>query len=91
MKTTELKTPGFSPSRVEQTKKTGITKQEAIDNHKNAAIHFEQAAKFHWEAAKFHEGGNEENAQQSAILAQGHHFLAKEFQEADAVYHALND
>ena len=64
------------------TPKTATTEsQKGIDNHKKAAMHLEQAAKHHHEAAKLLLEGNDEKACGCVAKAQGHSILAKKAQK----------
>ena len=60
-----------------------------IEIHKQAATHFEAAAKSHLEAAKHHENGNPDKAAKSTVEAHGHASLALEAQKEDVKQHAL--
>ena len=52
-----------------------------IKNHKKAATHLEEAAKYHLEAAKFYEAGSHDKAHQSTIKALRHTLHAREIQK----------
>ena len=52
-------------------------------------MHHEQAAKFHLEAAKHYETGNDEKAHQSSIMASGHSIEANNLHKEVARLHAL--
>ena len=58
------------------------------ENHKQAALHNQEAAKYHLEAAKHFEAGEHEKAAYSALLAHGHHTIAGQFISDDAKHHA---
>lgn len=62
---------------------------KGIENHIKAAEHFALASKCHYDAARYHEEGNYEKANQSALIALGHASLAGEYQMQDAKHHAL--
>ncbi len=51
-----------------------------IENHKKAAMHLEEAAKSHHEAAKHQEEGNLDKAASCTVKAHGHSTLAAEAQ-----------
>jgi hypothetical protein len=60
-----------------------------IENNKDAAMHLEEAAKNHIEAAKYHEEGNHDKAYQSTIKAHGHTTLAIEAQKKILKHHLI--
>lgn len=57
-------------------------------HHREAADQFEQAARHHREAARFHDIGNHEKAGFHAYVAQGHQALAAEHAEEAAKHYA---
>ena len=59
-----------------------------IENHKQAAAHNMEAAKYHLEAVKHYEAGNHKKAARSTVLAYGHHAIAGDFLNDDAKHHA---
>ncbi len=61
--------------------KTASEKQQGIDNHKKAAMHLEQAAKHHHEAAKLLAEGHDDKACGCGAKADGHSILAKKAQK----------
>ena len=61
--------------------------KDLIENHKKAAKHLEEAAKFHMEAAKNHEVKDHDKAHYNTILAQGHTNHAKDVQKDILDYH----
>ena len=54
--------------------------QTNIDNHKKAALHHELAAKYHLETARHYASGNFYQAEESALIAQGHYTIAGQYQ-----------
>ncbi len=64
---------------------------ESIQSHKKAALHLEEAAKNHHEAAKFHDEGNHEKGHYSTIKAQGHTILASEAQRELLKNHTITN
>lgn len=60
---------------------------KGIENHKNAALYFEAAAKNHRDAAKYHEEGNHDAAFKSTLFAQGNQRIATEYQKEDFIHH----
>lgn len=67
-----------------------LENHKGIENHKKAASHLEAAARCHLNAAKFHEEGNHDRADQNSLAAHGHLKLATEAQMEDIKHHALN-
>ena len=65
--------------------------KKGIENHKQAALHLEAAARFHRDAAKYHEAGNHEKAYKSSLIAYGHQSLANELGNQDIRHHTLNN
>jgi hypothetical protein len=49
-----------------------VIMKNIIENHNKAAMHCEEAAKLHLDAAKSHSDGNHEKAHDSTIKACGH-------------------
>src|SRR4051812_43153414 len=79
----------------EKIKKTFIAAgfpQEAaktpFENHKEAAFHNQEAAKYHLEAARHYEAGDHNKAAYNALLAHGHHVIAGQFITDAAKHHA---
>lgn len=62
---------------------------KGIENHIKAGEHFALASRHHYEAAKLHQEGHHEKANQSALYAMGHASLASEFQKQDTQHHIL--
>ncbi len=56
--------------------------------HKLAAFHNTEAARYHIEAARHYEEGNDEKAAYNALLAHGHNSIAGQFINDDAKHHA---
>ena len=63
--------------------------KKSIENHKEAAHHFEMASKMHSEASRHFEEGNHARAHEAALFASGHAYQALDIQKADAKHHAL--
>ena len=63
--------------------------QKGIESHRKTAMHLEEAARNHHEAAKQHEAGNHEQAFHNTIKAQGHLALAQDTMREDFKQHAL--
>lgn len=61
------------------------------ENHRKTANHLTKAARFHEDAAKYHEIGNFEKASASTIIAQGHVCCATELQREDVKNHAAKE
>ena len=80
-----------TPIKAEQTNITPADNQKGIENHKKAAVHLEEAAKNHLDAAKHHENGDHDKAAQSTVKAHGHAKLANDAQQEDIKQHALNN
>lgn len=78
---------------------TGTTKHEktftatesklAIENHKKAATHLEEAKNSHLKAVKHHEEEEHEKAKKSTIVAQEQMKLANDAHKAVAKQHEL--
>lgn len=68
-----------------------VENQKGIENHHQAAIHFEAAAKNHLQAAMHHQQGNHLEAFKSTLLAQGQNQLGIGCQNEDMLHHILND
>jgi hypothetical protein len=85
------RTPGFSNTEKDKLRKDNDTAENSkgILNHLKAAEHFSMASKCHYEAARYHEEGNHESANQSALQAMGHAFIANQHQIQDAKHHAM--
>lgn len=62
--------------------------KRGVANHIKAAEHFSLASKFHLEAARYHEEGSHEKANQSALFAYGHSLIADECQAHDVKHHS---
>ena len=80
--------------KVTKKSKTSVLSVEdkiGADIHKTAAKYFKEAAKYHELAAKYTAEGNKAKACESAVIAQGHHYNAKDAQVQATLYHLLND
>jgi hypothetical protein len=66
----------------EQTKKR-------VENHKTSALHLEESAKHHLEAAKHIEAGNQEKSASSTLSAHGHHIIANDLHKEELKNHAV--
>jgi hypothetical protein len=82
---------GFRNAEKDQLRKDShsVENTKGIENHIKAAEHFSLASNYHYEAARYHEEGNHEKANQSTLLAIGHSSMANEYQIQDAHQHAL--
>ena len=69
-------------------KNTDDENKKGIKNHKKAALHLEEAAKYHLKAAMHHKNGAEKKAAKSTLKAQGHFSLASDAQREDVKHHA---
>jgi hypothetical protein len=58
-----------------------------VANHKQTAVHLEEAAKLHHEASKSYGEGNHEKGASSVLKAQGHLTLANELQRENSKKH----
>lgn len=87
----EKRTPGYLNSEKDKLRETENTSENHnnIQNHLKAAVQYSNASKCHHDAAKYHEEGNHEKANEAALLAVGHAALANRYQMEDARYHAL--
>lgn len=76
-----------------QSKVSVLSVEDKISSeiHKTAAKYFKEAAKYHQLAAKYTSAGNKAKACESAVIAQGHHYLGKDAQVQAALFHLLND
>ncbi len=54
---------------------------DIIEKHQKAAQHFEEAAKNHYEAARYYEAGDHNKAYHSTLKAFGHCTLAGDAQK----------
>ena len=64
--------------------------QNNVETHRKAAGHHQEAARHLLEAVTHSEGGNEAEANASALKALAHHFNAGEYQREDAKHHAAH-
>lgn len=67
-----------------------MDKKVIADIHKNAAGHFDTAAKHHLDAAKHYEDGNTEEAFKSTVLASASQRQGTQYQQEDIAFHATN-
>ncbi|UZR96764.1 hypothetical protein [Chondrinema litorale] len=61
------------------------------EHHRKIANHLDKAAKYHLEAASLYEVGQNIQAAQNIIAAQGHLLIANETQHEIVRLHALED
>ena len=59
-----------------------------IENHKKAAHHLEEAARYHHEAIVYHQTGNQDKALICTVKAQGHTIRATQCQKEFLLYQA---
>ncbi|MDI1354163.1 MAG: hypothetical protein PSX36_04565 [bacterium] len=87
-----ITTAGFKNAEEDRLRTEGESEEnsKSIDNHIKAAEHFAAASKLHYEAAKYHQEGANEKANQSALFANGHALLGTHYQMADAQNHAVS-
>ncbi|MCX6350462.1 MAG: hypothetical protein NTX03_01220 [Bacteroidetes bacterium] len=74
-------TPVLTPTKNEQANGTANKNQKLVDSHNTAATHFEAAAKNHRDAAKHHEAGEPEKANEKTITAHGNQSLGRDAQK----------
>lgn len=88
----EGRTAGFSTAAEDKLHEENQTAEnkKGIENHIRAGEHFALASRHHYEAAKFHEEGHHEKANQAALYAIGHANLANQFQLQDTEHHILS-
>ena len=88
---TEGRTAGFSNAAEEKLREDNQTAEnkKGIENHIKAGEHFALASRHHYEAAKYHEEGHHEKANQAALYASGHASLGKHYQINDIQHHIL--
>jgi len=80
-----------TPTKAVAKQSTTATAFQGIENHKKAALHLQEAAKYHLEAADHHANGNPEHALNSTIMAHGHQSLAKDAQRLAAKHLVANN
>ncbi|MCC6372376.1 MAG: hypothetical protein IT236_15335 [Bacteroidia bacterium] len=87
----EGRNAGFTTNADEKLREENQTAEnkKGIENHIKAGEHFGLASRHHYEAAKFHEEGHHEKANQAALYAIGHANLAVKFQIQDTEHHIL--
>ena len=78
-------------AKTDNVKLTPDESNKSIENHKQAALHLQAAAKHHLDAVKHHEEGEHDKAATSSIKAHGEHILANESTKRDAKYHATKN
>lgn len=88
----EGRTAGFNTAAGNKLREENETEEnkKGIENHIKAGKHFALASKYHYEAAKYHEEGYHEKANQAALYAIGHANLACEYQLQDTQHHILD-
>ena len=89
-KNRKIRPAGFSNAEKDQLELDShtVANSKTIELHYSAADNFTMAAKLHLEAAKYHEVGQHEKANQNAFHAIGFAKIASRFQLEDAIEHA---
>ena len=80
-----------TPTKAIAKQANSATAIQGIENHKKAALHLQEAAKYHLEAADHYTNGNTEHALNSTIMAHGHQSLAKDAQRLAAKHLVANN
>ena len=85
------RTAGYRSAEQNRRREEGKSSEntKGVENHQRAAECFALASKNHYEAARYHEEGDDLNASKSTILAMGYALMGNEYQSQDVKHHAM--